>query len=553
MRRRACCAVVLAMLLLAFIGGAAGAGGLTPPGAGAAGPWACLYGPGYARFVPGVAEWQLGLVVVGDGWGKSPPALQSVSVTLDGRPLDAARVQFVDAPWVRANGALDEADALAVKSAMAAAIIGEPPSAGVFRQLEAPAARLAAVLAGAQSAGLTLTGMASIRGDVHWVDVTLDYQGAGRLVRLVQRVQVVTARIPREPGWFSSDLHEHSTFSDGNQTPAERRKGLAASGYFIGYLTDHTDLLMQHGSFADMSGPYPAACRDCSDTTTSMFPGVEMTVVAAGSSGGALGTASGGASGAAPAGDCLGYGVKGTAGLDNKKWPPQAGLDRVDASDVPLSSVGIAHPYGRPTWQDWTVQRYYGIELMSGIQTNFAIGSSPVEKWRSECLRLAAAAPGARPSARTGSDFHRYFGEFYVTHILLPSDAAWFDAAWDGRWQAVSAALRDGRTAVSRKGSLAYITADGQPVGSSLTRPAGGAVTFAVCFKPITKAKYTLALYQDNSTTAPVWQLAARGFSADKLFTQTLPRPVVQGLHYYWLYVSGGDYCYTTPICVTGT
>jgi hypothetical protein len=408
---------------------------------------------------------------------------------------------------------------------------GEDPSPSLTH-LEDVTSWLATLLNEVTPSGLVITGTGAVAEGQHWLDLTLDYRVGSRRVRVVDRVQVVVAGLPREPGWLAADLHIHSTYSGGDKDIATIKTELAARGYAVGYMTDHAGSLVSQGLFGDMSGPYPSACRTVSDQTTAVFPGAEMFV----------GYAVPG--GWETDGHGLAYGISSTSGIDDGVYAPQAGLDQVDGNNPPLSSSGLAHPARGAGWVDWNVVRYYGYELMSGTyQRTFDLDSPAMRRWRSECLRRASSAGESRPGARTGSDYHRTWRP-YVTFIRLPESAR----SWAESWTAVSLALKAGKTTVSLKGSLAYITLGGNDVGSWVQAPSG-ALPFTIAIKPVVAGAYKLTLYQDNVAVA-VWKHSAT-LEAGQLYTwkKNVDYPG-GGVHYYWLYVSGADYCYTTPIYV---
>jgi len=518
--------VALAVLLVAA--------SAAPARAGQVQPWAVLIGPGFDRYLPGTDVWSIGLAVVGDGAGTDVPVLAAASVSLDGDSLPAAAVVLRDKPWAMAAGRVSLSELTWLKSRASAALAGRAPDQSELLGLERVGRRLAAVLREAEGMCLTVTGRSSIAGGAHRLAVTLDYQVGRTKVSVTEEVQVLVASVPDAPGWYPADLHMHSTYSDGNKSIGGLKSDLASRGYAIGYVTEHTSALMSSGVFDSMSDSYPADCKAASDLGTSMFPGAEMAV----GHGTWLGWNGDGHS--------LAYGISSTAGLNDNTWGPQTGLDKVRSNNSPLSSPGIAHPthFWYP-WEDWTVLRYYGIELMSGYQWYFDVNSGPATRWRSECARLQAYSDSFRPSVRSGSDYHSSWYP-YVTHVKLPSDDAWTEGTWEDRWVAVSAALRDGRTTISRKGSLAYVTADGYDVGSSLVRAVGQTISFYIHFRPIEAGSYTLTLYRDNCAST-VWTRSISA-AANSTYTWTHSYSYPGSSHYYWLYVSGPDYCYTTPI-----
>lgn len=522
--------VLATVLVIGWVGVGSGEPALAAP----EGAWAELIGPLFARYAPGTEQWALGFGVVADGWAGATPELESIAVTLDGRPLAVDRYSFSAGGWAGTSGAVRRAEIVQLKRSARAHLRGAVPDAPARPNLEDAGLRLAGLLAASPVSHLTISGTHEVAPGVHQVELTLVHRAGHDTVTLTETVEVLVAAVPSATGWFAADLHMHSTFSDGNQSVAGLKADLSAMGYRIGYVTDHTSSVMSAGVFDSMTDTYPSACQTASDVGTSMFPGGEMAVghrTWLGWNGD---------------GHSLAYGVTSTAGLNDNYWGAQTGLDQINGNNSPLSSPGIAHPtHTFYPWENWTVLRYNGIELMCGYQWYFDLASGPASRWRSECARLQSYSESFRPSVRTGSDYHSSWYP-YVTHIYLGSDEAWTGADWTGRWTAVSAALRDGRTAISRKGSLAYLTADGHPVGTTLVRATGTQIGFGVHFQPIESGSYTLTLYRDNCA-ATVWSVSA-SLTAGSAYTWNVSHSYPGSSHYYWLYVSGPDFCYTTPI-----
>jgi hypothetical protein len=502
------------------------------------GPWAALVGPGFVRYVPGVDRWEIEFRVVGDGWASpAGSSLREARVLLDGAP--AGKTAVATAPWATVAGRLTETEVAQVRKAAREELAGRSPPARDLPRLERLAGTLERILREAGSIVVTLEGMAGTAEGEYTLEVAFDFPSGGAGARppltLTDTVNVVVAAIPTAAGWFAGDFHFHSTYSDGNKTIAALQTDLTNRGYYIGYLTDHTGALNSSGAFTSMAGPYPVDCVNCSTLSASVFPGVEMEIGHT-----VLGLWNGD-------GHCLGYGVSSTVGLTDKYWGAQAGLDKINGNNGAQSTAGIAHPahFFLP-WENWTVLRYYGIELMSGFQTFFDVNSGGPSRWRSECARLQGSSLLFVPSVRTASDYHSGW-QSYVTHVKLPSDTTWFGGDWTARRAAVDAALKAGKTTISRKGSLPYITADGYEVGSTYTKAAGAAVSFTVYLKPVVSGTYNLYLYRDNMA-ATVWSAASVSLTAGQAYTWTVSHVYPGGNHYYWLYVSGADYGYTTPV-----
>lgn len=505
-----------------------------PARAGEGDPWAAVVGPGFIRYIPGVDRWEVGFKVVGDGWEQSiGGALTGLRVLVNGSPVQT--VSWVDAPWGKVDGHLSQASVREVRQSALDELHGRAPSPVDLPHLERAALILEEVLAEVPPIVLTLEGMAGLAEGEYTLDVSLDFQVGDRSLTLSEPLDVVVAAIPTAPGWFAGDYHMHSTYSDGTKSLITLTYDLGNAGYYIGYVTDHTASLISSGAFTSMTAAYPSACRTCSSTSTSMFPGVEIEIGHT-----VLGIWNGD-------GHCLGYGVASTSGLNDKYWGPQAGLDQINANNGTQSNSGIAHP-AHPiyNWEDWTVLRYYGIELMSGPQTYFDVYAGHPSRWRSECARLQASSSSYKPSVRTGSDCHSTW-QTYVTHVKLASDSTWFNGTWEQRRAAVDAALKAGKTTISRKGSLPYITADGYEVGSTYTKASGAAVSFTIYLKPAVTGTYNLYLYRDNLAST-VWSKTSQALTAGTAYTWTTSYTYPGSNHYYWLYVSGADYGYTTPI-----
>ncbi len=551
-RKRSLRRVLLLALVLLVVSGAGGLAGpaaaepVDPAAGVSGGPWAELVGPGFMRFVPGTSEWEIPWQLVGDGWGETPPGVEAVEVTVDGVGVPAADLDVTCAPCVSAAGRLGPSEVRKLKADVSAELAGLPPDPREAAERELVATTLAGLLEPARPGLAVISGADQATPGAHWVKISATCLVGGVTIETSDTVEILSAAIPRSPGWFPADLHIHTNYSDGTRTPLERQEALAAAGYAIGYLTDHSSSLIAHGDFTSMDASYPAMSRHVSDAETSVFPGAEMAV------GHNIGPVWNGD------GHSLAYGITSTRGLDDNHWAAQVGLDQELANNPPISSGAIAHPthfiYG---WDVWPVQRYYGIELMSGYQANFDKDSSPAVVWRKQCAQLAGCSTSFRPSVRTGSDAHYASLSSYVTSIRLPSDETWTSGTWEDRWTAVSEALRDGRTVISRKGSLAYLEADGSQVGSTLERMVGDTLTFTVSFTPIEAGTYNLILYEnDFDRVATVWPDTGAALTiaaeAGTTLTWSPTWTVKPGLNYYWLYVSGTDYCYTTPIYVNG-
>ncbi len=329
---------------------------------------------------------------------------------------------------------------------------------------------------------------------------------------------------PTRSGWFHGDLHVHSNFSDGTYS-IYTLKGMFSNEYEFVYLTDHSDLLWGYYS------QYSAECQRNSDSTISFFPGVEITA-------------------ANGAGDALAHGVKNLTNLENRTYSCQQLIDNINNNNSGISTSSIAHPYGNPDWTDWNVCRYYGYELMSGgTQINFDFNAIEISKWRNELTRCINDTfnYGYRPSARAGTDFHYVTSWLYQTWVFLPTD--WKSKSYSDKKSYLDQSLKAGRTSISKKGSLAVFSINGNPIGTVLKNvPVGTSLNFYVWFCPILNGTYSISIYEGTSThkiTKTYSMTAGQPVS----FTHSLPSH--SGRTFYWIYVSGPDYAYTSPIYVS--
>jgi hypothetical protein len=351
-------------------------------------------------------------------------------------------------------------------------------------------------------------------------------------------VTVAVRTLPTDVDWSPGDYHLHSSdFSDGHKTLVELASLLRDSGYRIGYVTDHTDGIAARGwaayTTAVANGSIPGVVK--------LYPGAEVTV--------------GTGSPFVASGDALAYGINSLTGLENQTHPPQTEIDNI-LSNYPTgpSSPSIAHPTGNPSWSDWTVLRYRGLELMTGVQTAFADTASPMVRWRSELTRLLTNTftYGYFASARTGSDYHGHLVEPYPGYVTWVRTASWSVKG------SVDSAISAGQTVASRKGGLAYMRMDYgatvAQVGGRLTGvPANSTLQIRVTIKPIETGSYIIKIYRDNN--AQLIYTSTQSYTAGNAYNPFSPSTYINytfpgGSHFYFLYISGPDYIYTSPIFV---
>lgn len=304
-------------------------------------------------------------------------------------------------------------------------------------------------------------------------------------------------------------------------------------GYKVVYITDHTDLIPQHGGWSSYS---QAMANASSASGIPVYPGAEMTVVS---------------SSGAEQGDLLAYGIVSLTGLENRTYGPQEGIDNIWYNSS-LSSATIAHPTGEPDWLDWSVVRYSGFELMSGLQLNFADGASPMVRWRSELTRLLPDAFNYiyRPSAHAADDWHS--GQWYDPN---PQGYVTFlNTSGSTSKSAVDSALLRGKTVASRDGGLGYFCFERNGttkyIGETFTGvPTNSKINIYLTFKPVNSGTYTIKIYKDNKVSEIFSQTGS--YSSGVTYNMSGSFIFDGGQHYYYLYISGPDYIYSTPIYVS--
>lgn len=322
--------------------------------------------------------------------------------------------------------------------------------------------------------------------------------------------------------WIKADLQAHCSFhDDGWSTPEQLWQKYGAAGYDVVYLTPHADLIGGH--WAELG----RICRSLPRRGPRIFVGLEVAVVG-------------------DRGHLLAYGLPDTRGLENQVLNGPSLAARV-AAKGDVASFSVAHPFGRRPWnmEENPLTGSFGLEIMSGFQTEFSLQSASTRLWR-QLWRNGAAV-----SARTGSDWHG--GPFplptYTTLLRVP--LSWRLMTWATQKYLVDLALLRGWTVVSKNGSLAVLKLRGRPPGSAVPAEPGDRLEFDVWFRPRTAGRYRLLLIRDDDVESPLWQKEVK-------VKEPFPRPYTWAIatyfagsvHYYWLYGEGSDYLYTTPILV---
>ncbi|MCR4432232.1 MAG: hypothetical protein NUV45_14605 [Tepidanaerobacteraceae bacterium] len=370
-----------------------------------------------------------------------------------------------------------------------------------------------------------------VKGRIYPVNLEIETESGSQ--RFAVEVYVVS--LPSDPGWSPAELHVHSTFSDGRKSPGELKTLYKNKGYKILYMTDHID---NANSSAERWNEYQKV-SELSDSSIAIYPGTEMTVNYRRKSGELIHS------------DILAYGIKGPEGLKNRVYDTQKGIDNILANNPGISSPAIAHPFYFITpWEDWNSKRYRGFEIMSGFQCSFSDEANPMVRWRKELSRLLdeTFASGCFASARAGGDYHGFplrMAIDFVTYIGT--------SKWNNKYS-VDDALYKGRTVASRYGGLAYFTLTHgktkKEVGDIFTGVArGAAINFAIAFKPVKSGEYFIGLYRDDR--AELVYSASSSCSAGTAYDMKGSFQFPGGKHFYWLYVSGPDYIYSSPVFIS--
>jgi len=126
-------------------------------------------------------------------------------------------------------------------------------------------------------------------------------------------------------------------------------------------------------------------------------------------------------------------------------------------------------------------------------------------------------------------------------------------SSWNNQ-SSVDSTLLTGKTIASRDGGLGYF----QFVNNGITKYVGdyfsgvatnSTINFYITFKPVTSGTYNIYLYRDNK--AQLIYSTSGSFSAGSSYTRSGSFTYPGGTHYYYLYISGPDYIYSSPIVVS--
>lgn len=353
--------------------------------------------------------------------------------------------------------------------------------------------------------------------------------------RIYFETNIYVMSLPVYSGWIPAELQCHSRdFSDGNLSLRSLRDIYKNKGYRILYMTDHINQVKNKGGWKE----YRDSLSYYSDDDISLYPGTEMSVKREEDLNIIFS-------------DLLAYGIKDFEGLENKKYNHQKGINYINANAPGISSCSIAHPYSyKIPWRDWEVYGYRGMELMSGIQFDFSDSSPPMVRWRKELSRLLdfTFKTGCFASARAGGDFHGYLDvnpPGYVTYIRCYN--------WKEKYS-VDEALFKGYTVASRSGSLGFMNVNYNGLNGSVGEiiksiPTNEIIGLDITFIPIKTGKYTITVYRDNKLES-IFSISD-SFTAGQTYKMKTNFKFPGNKHYYFLYISGEDYVYSSPIFIS--
>ena len=278
---------------------------------------------------------------------------------------------------------------------------------------------------------------------------------------------VVITALPSRPNWYLGDGHNHTTWSDGNESIPQRVSKMKNAGFKWIIVTDHEDEIRKNGGWQ----PYVSDCNSAqSSYGIVVAPGAEIGCVQ-----------TQGDPNSTELGHALGYRLKESATSipQNKYYTPQNLINAINSHNSPYSYAVIAHPYRAVKWQDWSVTGFRAMELLSYERT---ASSSTISKWVSILkANLPNTIAGKGFVVGVGnSDHHRswlidYGRTWIYTTSYSPTNRA---AVWD--------AIKAGRASATGDGNLGLFTINGYMQGSVVRLPAGGSFTFKVVQQPVT-------------------------------------------------------------------
>jgi hypothetical protein len=256
-----------------------------------------------------------------------------------------------------------------------------------------------------------------------WLKLSIPIIGLLLMVALFQISFSLAA-----PGWYAGDNHDHTTFSDGAQTPtqmATTAKGLGL-GYFT--ITDHNTIAGKTEIEAQSTATFIGICGD------------ELTRIS-------------------PNGHANAYNI--VNHIDHT-LSPQAMIDATRANNNRRGFLFINHPCWSPwQWDDWSVTGYTGLEVWNAYYVgnwNESYNKAAFDKWdelnRAGRHLYGLANTDAHNQAELGYGYNMTYATDFTRDEILN-------------------ALRTGRSYGTNGPQLA-LTINGLMMGSDVEVPAGG-------------------------------------------------------------------------------
>ena len=123
-----------------------------------------------------------------------------------------------------------------------------------------------------------------------------------------------------------------------------------------------------------------------------------------------------------------------------------------------------------------------------------------------------------------------------------------------GTKSSVDLSLYNGKTIASRHGGLGYFElTHGRTtieIGDKLTGVAAReTLILDLTFKPIKSGEYVITIYQDDKQEKIY--TTSKSYTAGDTYTSRTDFTFTGGQHYYFLYISGSDYVYSSPIFIS--
>jgi len=286
---------------------------------------------------------------------------------------------------------------------------------------------------------------------------------------------VTIASLPSRAYWYGGDGHIHSAWSpDVVGISIDSRAAYAANNGFKWLaMTDHAD---------GIGSNWQSYLSQCNTAQTNrgivVAPGAEITS-------------------ASPHGDAPGYWLS-TAKTSipaNKTYPPQQLINQINNHNPGYSYAGIAHPYGRPAWPDWSVTGFRTMELLSNERQ---ASSSTINKWF-ELLRTGLSGTIA------GGGFVVGTGNTDAHNIIAPGDNGFtwlyttsYSPADRG---AIWAAIEAGRVSASGRKDLGVFTLNNAVQGSVIRVTGSDTLTFNLIQQPVSGRKCTQITIRDKNNS----------------------------------------------------